>query len=164
VQSLFDAHFTALVRFATRRVGDVHLAEDLAAECFVRALKHRDPATISTAWLFLTTRNLIGDTYRRQEREHKLLSTLSAGISETYPHAEEAELLGPLSQLAATDLELLMLLYVDRLPASDVAVILEISVAAVWKRGSRAKMRLRKTIVRTRSEATGGSVISVGLD
>ena len=163
VQSLFDAHFTGLVRFAARRVGDKHLAEDLAVECFVRALRHRDPTSISAGWLYRTARNLIGDSYRRKERDVRLLEELSKTVADSHsPH--DAELLGPLAELPAGDRELLMLLYLDRLPATDVATVLGLSMTAVWKRASRAKTRLRASVARTRTESNEGSVITLALD
>ena len=163
VQSLFDAHFTGLVRFAARRVGDRHLAEDLAVECFVRALRHRDPTSIGSGWLYRTARNLVGDSYRRRDREVRLIEELSKTVADTSP-PHDAELLGPLAKLSAGDRELLMLLYLDRLPVADVATVLGLSVTTVWKRASRAKSRLRESVAGTGSEPTEGSVITLAMD
>jgi RNA polymerase sigma-70 factor (ECF subfamily) len=58
-------------------------------------------------------------------------------------------LTGALSELSAHDRELLVMLHVDDLPAADVAEVLGVSLPTVWKRGSRARERLRGILVRT---------------
>lgn len=148
VESLFEAHYASLVRFVFRRVGDQQLSEDLAAECYVRAIRQSRRAPIDAGWLYGTARNLVGDAYRRRERERRLLQSLSSRISES-SETDHSPLTGALSELSAHDRELLVMLHVDDLPAADVAEVLGVSLPTVWKRGSRARERLRGILVRT---------------
>ena len=142
VESLFAAHHPALIRFVFRRVGDRQLSEDLAAECYARALAQRNRTTINAGWLYGTARNLIGDTYRRRDREQRLLHLLSTAVAAP-PEMDTSPVIGALAALTAHDRELLVMLHIDDLPPSDVAIALGVSLPTVWKRGSRARERLR---------------------
>ncbi|MDQ7878539.1 RNA polymerase sigma factor [Microbacterium sp. QXD-8] len=163
VESLFAAHYPSLVRFVFRRVGDRQLSEDLAAECYVRALGQSHRTTINAGWLYGTARNLIGDAYRRRDREQRLLQTLSTAVAES-PETDHSALVDALAELTAHDRELLVMLHIDDLPPADVATALGVSLPTVWKRGSRARERLRTLLMRAGHRPSEGRVIPVEVE
>ncbi len=163
LESLFETHYPSLVRFVFRRIGDRQLSEDLAAECYVRALRQQHRTEINAGWLYGTARNLIGDTYRRREREQRLLHALSTTIT-AETETEQSPLVGALGELNAHDRELLVMLHVDGLSSADVATALGLSPSTVWKRSSRARERLRGILTRNGHAPHGGGVISLEVD
>lgn len=69
LSALYDRYHTGVFHYLYYRVGDVHLAEDLASEVFLRMV-HRlsdfqPRATSLQSWLFQVARNLVIDHYRR---------------------------------------------------------------------------------------------------
>ncbi len=67
---LYTQHLDAIYRYVFFRVADVHLAEDLTEEVFVRAWtalpKYEPQGHRFTSWLYRIARNLIVDHYRKQ--------------------------------------------------------------------------------------------------
>lgn len=72
IGSLHDQVFPELYRYAFFRLGDPHVAEDLAAEAFVRLLEAaqagRGPRSSARGWLFGTLRHMVDDHYRESYR------------------------------------------------------------------------------------------------
>ena len=92
VDRLFRTYNAQLVRYLTRRLGDSDLAEEVAQETFVRAMR-QDEIVNERAWLFAVATNLLRDAARRQERERKHLTLLAAESRESSEDADaEAEL------------------------------------------------------------------------
>lgn len=138
----FSGHFPALVRFAYRRLGDRHLAEEIAVDCLVLAWQRGAPTELGRAWLYRTAENRIGDALRRRKRERRLLEELQ-GEHHSSAAADESSVAEAMDRLAEADRAILRYQYWDELPAAEIAQLLDISVAAVWKRSSRAHQRLR---------------------
>ena len=93
VDRLFRTYNAQLVRYLTRRLGDSDLAEEVAQETFVRAMR-QDEITNERAWLFAVATNLLRDAARRQERERKHLTLLAA---ESRERSEDADVEADLS-------------------------------------------------------------------
>lgn len=76
-------HETALLRYATRIVGDAHLAQDVVQNAFIKLYSSWKEGTRPTerlkAWLYRVTHNEAVDIIRRESRLHVLHQT----------HAEE---------------------------------------------------------------------------
>ncbi|MBC8089871.1 MAG: sigma-70 family RNA polymerase sigma factor [Phycisphaerae bacterium] len=77
IDRLFREFHTPIVRYLTRQLHDADLAEELAQETFVRALRHV-PIANERAWLFAVATNLIRDTIRRDTRHRRRLLELHA--------------------------------------------------------------------------------------
>ena len=74
---LFHEYHAPIVRYLTRQTGDRDLAEELAQETFLRALRH-GPTTNVRSWLFTVATNLVRDTARREVRQRRHLELLRA--------------------------------------------------------------------------------------
>jgi RNA polymerase sigma factor (sigma-70 family) len=93
VESLYEAHRPALVRYLARYCGDPHVAEDAAQEAFVR-LAERPPAGEENlrAWLFTVATRIALDDRRSHRRHENLLrgAPERAGLGEAPDRPDEA--------------------------------------------------------------------------
>ncbi|MDQ1084981.1 MULTISPECIES: RNA polymerase sigma factor [Microbacterium] len=155
--ALFRLHYNAVLRFIERRVSDREVAADLAMDCFEIAWRKRDPRDpFGLPWLYRTARNLIGNEYRRREREGALWTHIEDHVR-ALSHEAEPEmaerLLEMVRALPERDREVLWLTYWEDLSAADVSVVLGMSEGAVWTRLNRLRARLRPLLQRTESAA-----------
>lgn len=91
LERLFRAYHGPVVRFLTRRLGDRDLAEELAQETFLRALRHA-PVANERAWLFAVAANLVRDEARRVSRERTRLTLLRSDVEAAGPQEPEPTL------------------------------------------------------------------------
>lgn len=146
-EELFDSFFSTAQRVAYRVVGDAQVAEDLAAEAFVRLYVRwgrlrNDPGR--TGWVLKVTANLAVDTLRRQA--HPL-----PPMPDPTPGPEDAQVLHmALSQalllLPRRQRAVVVLRYLADLTEEEVALALGISVGSVKTHRHRAVARLRQTL------------------
>lgn len=143
LRALFRENQSDLVRYARRLAGDS--AEDLVSSAFevaVRKMPSRHPHPVG--WLFRTVKYLALAEMRRREHERVVQRDHAVIHAAADDHTDEGHLRSLINQLSSPDQEVIQLTYWDELPAAEVSVILGCSEAAVWKRLSRAKARLRK--------------------
>jgi len=139
----YRSHYNQILRFAERRV-DQESARDVCAEAFAVAWRKFDPSNPpGLPWMYQTARNLIGTVYRKEARDLKLVSRITAEALTSSGTTQAAEVLELLHALPAKDREALQLTYWDGLSAAEVATVLGCSEQAAWKRISRAKRKLR---------------------
>ena len=70
-EQLYREHYTTVYAYLLSLCGDRYLAEDLASETFLRALKHidsYDSRYAPTTWLCTIAKNLLFTHYRREKR------------------------------------------------------------------------------------------------
>ena len=93
MESLYDAHHPALVRYLARFCGDFHVAEDAAHEAFVR-LAERPPGSDENlrAWLFTVATRIALDDRRSYRRHEDLLQGASerTGLGQAPDRPDEA--------------------------------------------------------------------------
>jgi RNA polymerase sigma-70 factor (ECF subfamily) len=69
---IFDRYSDRVFAFIRVRTSDVHEAEDLTADVFLKAFRsmasYEERGAPFSAWLFRIARNTLTDTYRRAER------------------------------------------------------------------------------------------------
>lgn len=96
---VFDRHYEAIFRFAARRLGG-ELAEDVAAETFVIALKKIDAYdtgySSALPWLYGIARNVMRNHSRSEGRRMRL-------IAEIGDHEEADRAAGPAERIEALD-------------------------------------------------------------
>ncbi|WP_166878028.1 RNA polymerase sigma factor [Salinibacterium sp. ZJ450] len=145
-EALFAEHHPAVLRYIGRRVDQREQARELAMDCFEVAWKRFDPQhPFGLPWLLRTAHNIVGDSYRRRDRERVGLAHL-ADIERLGPETgshDHVELSVAMDLLPEPDREVLMLVYWDGLSAADAAQVIGCRVPAVWKRLSRARDALR---------------------
>ncbi|MFD6697652.1 MULTISPECIES: RNA polymerase sigma factor [unclassified Microbacterium] len=142
-EALFAEHHTAVLRYVERRVDDREHARELAMDCFEiawRRFDEREP--YRRPWLLQTARNLVGDAYRKRDREREGLRDLATSARQN-DDAAHVELRHALSLLRHADREVIELHYWDGLSADEIAEVVGCRTAAAWKRLSRARTALR---------------------
>lgn len=145
-EALFAEHHTAVLRYIERRVDDREHARELTMDCFEIAWRRFDPAQpYRRPWLLQTARNLVGDAYRKRDREREGLRDLASAARPTDDLAH-VELRHALSLLRPADREVLELHYWDGLTAEEIAEVVGCRTAAAWKRLSRARAGLRSML------------------
>ena len=155
-EALFAEHHAAVLRFVERRVDDREQARELTMDCFEIAWRRYDPtAPFRRPWLLQTARNVVGDSYRRRDREREGMRTLAAATDIPDTSFQNVDLRLALRQLPAADREILELFYWDGLSASEIAEVVGCRTSAAWKRLSRARDALRSLLEEPREPHTG---------
>lgn len=146
---LFRTYHAPLVRYLTRRLGDRDLAEELAQETFVRAMRH-GPVASERSWLFAVATNLVRDEARRDSRQRRHLELLRAEQVEQFEAPEPTSLerlqeaamaRRAVNALAEKD-RVALLMKEEGLDYHEIAAALGLSVGSVGTTLSRARRRL----------------------
>ncbi len=148
---LYERYAPDVHRFALYLSGNWALADDLAAEAFVRALVGGDSLRVETlkAYLLAIVRNLYRDVCRREGRLVSLEQTPVQGGTQTCPEAgvdgrlRLDRVLAAMQLLPQGEREALVLAADGDLPYAEIAAILDCSVSAVKVRVHRARARLK---------------------
>lgn len=158
LERLFREYHAPVVRYLTRRLGDRDLAEELAQETFMRALRH-GPVAKERAWLFAVATNLVRDEARRAVRERRRLSLLRGELQheadeepdvlrlERQMDEDEAALREQALARSAVDAlaerdRMALLLREEGLDYHEIAAAMGLSVGSVGTTLSRARRRL----------------------
>ena len=167
---LVSRHLDLVYSSALRQVRDPHLAKDVAQSVFLllakkaRTLKRE---TILTGWLYRTTRFIVSDTFRaenrRRAREHAAMQPLTISDPHGASHEPRWEEIEPLlddaiATLNEQDRDLLLLRYFEKQSFKDVGRRFGINEDAAQKRVSRALEKLRAFFA-----ARGASITTVTL-
>jgi RNA polymerase sigma factor (sigma-70 family) len=148
--ALYERHLPTIARYLARRVGP-ELAEDLAAEVFVRAFRarerYRPEHDSALPWLFGIAGNLVADNRRAERRRLELLARLARERRDLDPGAPAANAIGPelagaLRRLASADRDALLLVVWGELSYEETALALGVPVGTVRSRIFRARRRL----------------------
>ncbi|MDO5681955.1 MAG: RNA polymerase sigma factor SigE [Propionibacteriaceae bacterium] len=151
-------HSARVYRLALRLTGDVHDAEDLTQDVFIRVFKslHRfEPGTFE-GWLHRITTNLFLDSARRRQRIR--FDGLVDGADERLPGSEPA----PGEQLADASLDhdvaqalaalspefraCVVLCDIEGLSYDEVAAVLDVKLGTVRSRIHRGRAQLREAL------------------
>jgi RNA polymerase sigma-70 factor (ECF subfamily) len=150
-----DDHSPALYRMAYRMLGDRHEAEDMVQEAFRSAWKSRnsyEEGRGDRAWLASILRRRIVDRWRRRPAPATSSDSdirLDVGIDGVDPLAGEYtdEMQAALTQLPTELRETLLLVVVAELTHQETANLLDVPLGTVLSRVSRARRRLRETLL-----------------
>lgn len=167
---LIDTHLDRLLGYAVRRLRDVHDAEDVVQDVFVRAyterVRHRDVLQVS-AYLYRMTSNACSDVLRKRQLRSPMLrlvprsdvppsggpASSDRSPSEATSEAEEAErverLLGRLPKAQA---EAVRLRVFGDLTLAEISLISGCSINTVGSRLRYAFGKLRRIVEKGRSQ------------
>ena len=154
VALLYRELFPAVYGFIRFRVGDAHVAEDLTATVFERALSKlasvREPERVR-GWLFTVARNAVSDERRRRRPSAPLDATDTLEhlwVDSPERHAVDRDewrrLLTYLAELDDRDREMLGLRFAAGLGNREIGEILSLSESNVAQIVHRAIVKLRR--------------------
>jgi len=142
-------HLSAVMAVCLARTRNLHDAEDLAQNVFLKAMEKlptlRD-ARRQRAWLFQIARNTCTDHHRRNRNFDSLPHGLPARGNPADPRIER--LLVMLSRLPEDDRETISLYHLDGRNCRQIAADLGISESAVRQRLVRARLKLHDLMMR----------------
>lgn len=152
--AVVDAELGNVFAFILRRCGDRALAEDLAADVILRAVREtkRAQAVVTPAWLTTVARNRLVDHWRSKAREERRLR-LSWSDPDPDEWADDGAPLEPevvnqvMRELAPDHQAVLSLRYLDDLSVPEVADALGRSVHATESLLARARRAFRMSYV-----------------
>ena len=170
---LFRCYHAQIVRYLTRRLGDRDLADELASETFVRAMRYLgEHGSVSSerSWLFAVATNLVRDEARRdirQRRHLELLRAEGAGqVQEPEPTSLERMQEAALARRAVDALaerdRVALLMKEEGLDYHEIATALGLSVGSVGTTLSRARRRLVEVYEAMQQEQRGAGGSHVG--
>lgn len=139
VHSWYEQYKNGIYRYALSLTKDLHLAEDILHDTFVKALLagHRVATEKAQAWLYRVVRNLCYDSLRRSKHEQKLPQAPANG-EDPYAYIDLIASLSPKEQ------EIIPLKIVGRLTHGEIGSIVGITAKAAQKRYERAILQLRE--------------------
>lgn len=144
---IWNEHRTRLLTFVRRRVASFDDAEDLVQDILLKAARHTDQLQSESrlqAWLYRIARNAIADYYRAARPETEVIAE-DLAEERTTPDAiaDIAECIEPFIQdLEPAYRDALVLADLHRLPQSEVAQRLGISLSGAKSRIQRARKQL----------------------
>ena len=160
LQSLFEAHYAAVLAYARRRSRDVTLAEEAAADVFVVAWRKLDRVPDDARpWLFAVARRSIANLRRAELRRQRLIDRVvardvtRAAPDPTHALARNDAFARAYARLSAVDREVLALVAWEGLDREQAARALECSKAVFAVRLHRARQRLRAELAGASDEA-----------
>jgi RNA polymerase sigma-70 factor (ECF subfamily) len=140
-----------VLRYATARLGDPALAEDVAQEslaALVRAWRNGGAPDSAEAFVFAIARRRAGRAVWRRRLAAPLELAVGTRTDEPSPEAraiatdESARVRAALARLSSRDREAILLVAVGGLSMAEAAAALGLSISAVKMRVSRARIRL----------------------
>jgi RNA polymerase sigma-70 factor (ECF subfamily) len=161
--ALYDRHYDAVYRYCYYRVNDVHLAEDLTSEVFVRMVEKLDTFRLRgrpfLAWLYTIARNLVTDAHRQNgQASHLALDEASAVsvdgekiLMQGADRRLRADCLAKaLQHLTEEQRQVILLKFVEDCNNAQVARILSRSEGAIKALQHRALGALRRALEKER--------------
>ena len=160
--TLYAAHYEAIHRYAYVRVGDPHVAEDLAAEVFLQAVRsigrYEYRGIAFRAWLYRIAHNLTAGHQRRQLSRGPVdplpdEPIIGAAVDLAEQVAGWSDLQAAVRRLTDEQQQVVILRFVEGLSLAEVAQATGRTAGAVKALQHRAVNRLRQ-LTRTRSEVS----------
>ena len=146
--------YPPVYKYVRRRVRDAEVAEELAADVFrVAWQKWNEASALGLPWLFIVARNLLGNSYRSDERHRALHEKLQATAPALADDGDgDSVVEDAMSALRPTDREILELAYWDELSLVEIAAVLQCRESTAKVRLHRAREAFRKQLpARTQS-------------
>jgi RNA polymerase sigma-70 factor (ECF subfamily) len=153
---LYDRYAARVYAYIYRRVGDVHLAEDLTGDVFVRVIQAIQAEhfwhTSFRAWLYRIAHNLVVDHYRRQpsvvelELDEQMIASEDNLTSVVAKRASNQTLRAAINRLTPGQQQVLTLRFGEGLTARETSKIMGKSIGAIEALQHRALAALRRVL------------------
>lgn len=156
VTLLYETHVDSIFAYVRYRVPSDVLAEDITSEVFLRMVRsiasYRDQGAPFRAWLFRIAANLITDHYRQHGKNPTVAIPESYESDDTNPfdhvlqEDEHQHLRLAIQSLPAEYQDLLVLRFVEELPHTEIARILNKSAMSLRAMQYRALKALGEAL------------------
>jgi RNA polymerase sigma-70 factor (ECF subfamily) len=153
---LFDEYYGRLTGYALSHTGSRAVAEDIAGEVFLRALKalpsYRDRGLPMGAWLFRIAHNLVVDHFRHKGQRAEVplemdVAEEGASPAERLEMKDELErVAGAMKSLSPAQQEVIRLRLIAGLSSKETAALMGKSDGAVREMQREALSRLRSML------------------
>lgn len=152
VLTAWGNHESELHGYLVRQLGDIHLAEDLLQDTFLKAMRQGKSFCLienPRAWLFQVARNALVDQTRRLKPQDELLDSLAAPEpDERDPiDALDACLVRNLAEMSSDDREIIEQCDLQGVKQQSFADSHGLGLPAVKSRLQRARKRLRDALM-----------------
>ncbi len=157
-EAIYAEHRLELLRYVHRLTRDVHLAEDLVQDAFLRLWRESRPVDNPRSWLFRVCTNLVRDQSRRTTiRERHAAQPDDSQAESPEDEFERAESVRTvrlaLDRLIPRDREAL-LLRESGFRYAEIAEVIDVRVAIVPTLIARALKRFHKAYLEETTDAT----------
>jgi RNA polymerase sigma-70 factor (ECF subfamily) len=161
-ERLVESFQDRIVRYAFRRLGDLHEAEEVAQEVFFRAYMDRAPdrsVTHLSAYLYRIASNLCTDLLRRRKKPSvsleqavavKLPANQSEGLQTAVALEELRRVENLLRRIPRRQAEVIRLRVFDELRLAEIAEVVHCPLATVKARLRYGLEKLRRLVVKER--------------
>ena len=155
IAAIYQQYAQALFRFSYGLCGDVHLANDLVAETFVRAMLSSEPIGLETVRAYLCTiaRRLYLKEWHRHRRHTELddehLDGAAGPEQVAMGNQELKRAMAALQSLPEVDRSALLMRADDAVPYEDIARALDISLSSAKVKVFRARLKLTQLLEHT---------------
>jgi RNA polymerase sigma-70 factor (ECF subfamily) len=158
---LYVLYADRVYRFLLARLGDVHAAEDIMAQVFLRLIEKlgqyqlapKDNAAIFTAWLYRLTYNKMIDVLRRQKNHQQVSIKYAEVLPQSQPMSEaveqqvEFEQVMEKLQLNEQQRMVIQLRFIEGLSIAETAQIMQKSEGAIKALQHRSLESLRRYLL-----------------
>jgi len=166
---LYRRYFDRLHRFCQRHTHDVHEAEEIAQEAFVKAFRSMDALKGTRRfypWMTVIARRLSIDRHRKLSRveltDEPDVGSVEADLDHLFAAVDADRVRDALSQLGPRHREVLLLREAEGLSYAEISERLEVPVTTVEGLLHRARKALRREFAADAAEpAPGGAVVDL---
>lgn len=152
--SLVERLKDTVFRLARSILSDIHLAEDVTQDVFVRVWQQREAIVRSDhprAYICRIAHNLAIDSLRHRERERTFAIEQTSGSSHTHTDVDTSDMVALtkrfISELPERQRIVIHLRDVEGYELEDIAQILEVDEASVRVNLSRARKRIKEQLL-----------------
>jgi len=158
LNELFLNHWTEVYSFAKAQTKDLHTAEDLTCETFIKAfikIESYNPNKRFKPWIIRICKNTFIDSFRKRNRnisyleDHPNFSVSDNALSpadQMILNEEYSDTLKKINFLGAGEKQIITLYYLDNLSYSEISKKLKITEGTARTRLSRAKNKLKQSL------------------
>ncbi len=154
--AIYARHYRHVLAYCGRRLPSAE-ASDAASDTFLVAWRRLGDVPIGSGelpWLYAVARRVVANHHRSARRRHHLIERIAldgpavvdAPDDQVLRTEPDRQVVDALNRLGDTDREIVLLRLWEELSIAEIADSVDISEAAVRKRISRARRRLRRLL------------------